>query len=115
MLLGVFCFYGRAVKSVKALVFVGCFPLPSNNKIIQIGHVTVGHRFAIIANVTLPFNINVICFKELALEKVLSSTAFYAKVGSVLSLISVASFTFFKGGNAINFVLPFACSVKVHG
>ncbi|RHW74555.1 hypothetical protein D1094_18310 [Colwellia sp. RSH04] len=63
VLLGAFGFYGRAAKSVKALVFVGGFPLPSNNKIIQIGHVTVGHRFAIIATVTLPFNINVRCLR----------------------------------------------------
>jgi len=34
------------------LVIVGSFPLPSYNKVIQSGHVTVGHRFAIIANVT---------------------------------------------------------------
>jgi hypothetical protein len=40
---------------------------------------------------------------------------FYAKLGLALALISIASFTFFKGGNAINFVLALVSSVKVHG
>ncbi|RHW74638.1 hypothetical protein D1094_17695, partial [Colwellia sp. RSH04] len=56
---GYFLLLRLGFQILKVLVFVGSFPLPSNNKRIQIGHVTVGHRFAIIANVTLPFNINV--------------------------------------------------------
>jgi hypothetical protein len=40
---------------------------------------------------------------------------FYAKSGSVLSLISFPVYAFFKGGKAISFVQPFACSVKIHG
>jgi hypothetical protein len=40
---------------------------------------------------------------------------FYAKLGSVLSLISFPVYTFFKGGKAISFVQPLSCSVKIHG
>ena len=42
-------------------------------------------------------------------------SVFYAKQGLVFALISIASLTFFKGGNAINLVLAVVSSVKIHG
>jgi len=69
----------------------------------------------IIANYNLPLNRALYALSSFVLEQRYFYPVFYAKLGLPLALISVASFTFFKGGNAINFVLALVNSVKVHG